>query len=166
MWGKNKIFILLLCVASCVFVGCSSSIDNENQYIDTYDKTQDIAEQNAEISANRYEEKANQIYGEAMEEAMSGFYSEAKEDNEEGNFFDRMTRMILRMFYNRYGSLRTMAPLVSVMSIVLGGIIFVFSKKNKPRKRFALYGLIIGIPILMIVLVYGIGIANQIFLFN
>lgn len=162
MWSKNRISILLLCVISCLFVSCGSSISNENQYIDTYDKTQNIAEQNAEISANRYEEKVNQIYDQAMDEAMSGFYSEAKEDNGEGNFFDRMTRTLIRMFYNRYGSLKAMAPGIAVVSIFLGGIIFIFSKKNKPRQRFALYGLIIGVPLLLLVLVYGIGIASQI----
>ena len=166
MFNRKKCISLLLLMATIwLFVGCGSSISNENEYIDTYDKMQDISEQNAEISANNYQNRMDKIYDEAMEEAMSGFYSEAKDNNEDGNIFDRMTRGIFRLYYNRYGSLKTMAPSIAVISIVSGGIIYLFSAKNKARRKFALYGLIIGVPILMLVLVYGIGIANQFFLY-
>lgn len=163
MLNKYKIYIYLVGIFICFLcVGCGASIKDENQYVDTYDNVQGVAEQNAEIAANRYLEKSNQIYDKAMEEAMSGFYSEAKEYNEEDNFFERWTRTLVRMFYNRYGSLQAMAPGIAVLSIFVGGILFIFSTNNKPLRRFALYGLIIGVPIFLIILVYGVGAFSQV----
>lgn len=162
MLNKNKICVLLIGMLVCfLFLGCSASIEDENQYIDTYDNVQSDSGQKADVVADQYIDRANQIYDQAMEEAMSGFYSEAKENDKEGNLFERLTRGFVRMFYNRYGSLKSMAPGIAVVSVFLGGIIFICSKKNKPRRQFALYGLIIGVPILMLVLVYGIGIFSQ-----
>ena len=58
-----------------------------------------------------------------------------------------------------------MSPILCVSSIGVGILICIVARHTKSIRKVGVYGFIIGIPIFLLLFVYGIGILNDIFLF-
>lgn len=71
---------------------------------------------------------------------------------------------ILLTFYDIYEQIRVWAAPISFVSIIIGIMLGIFSKGNKRMQHFGIFGLAIGVPLVMVFIVYGIGILNDIFL--
>lgn len=72
-------------------------------------------------------------------------------------------KAFLRGFYSVYGYLRTLSPILIIGAIVIGVLIAIFSRKNKGLRRFGIT-IAIVIPILVVLVVFGIGYLNSVFL--
>lgn len=71
---------------------------------------------------------------------------------------------LLKLFYRSYIVIKAMAGVLITVSIFLGVLIYVLCRKNKKRRRLAIYGFCIGFPLLILAIVYGVGILNGIYL--
>lgn len=65
---------------------------------------------------------------------------------------------LLASYYSRA---RVITYIVSAISIGIGVLLLLTIKNNKKVKRRALFGFIIGFPILLLVILYGSGIAME-----
>ncbi len=76
----------------------------------------------------------------------------------------RLTVRILKAFYRFYEAIKSMAGIMISVSVFIGILLIVLCKKNKQRRRLGLFFFIIGFPLLVLLIVYGIGILNGIYL--
>lgn len=56
-----------------------------------------------------------------------------------------------------YSEGKKAAPYIGIGSFVMGFLLFLFARGNKRIRKFGLFTLMIGVPLLLIVLVYGAG---------
>lgn len=61
------------------------------------------------------------------------------------------------IIYRIYKSLCGYMPYVMVLSIVFGILVFILARKNKGLRRFGFYGLCIGIPLCVLIFIFGFG---------
>lgn len=76
----------------------------------------------------------------------------------------KLSVRILKAFYRFYEGIKSTAALMITVSIFIGIMILVICKKNKQHRRIGLFFFIIGFPLLIILIVYGVGILNGIYL--
>lgn len=110
-------------------------------------------------------EEENNLYDTLEEKVKSDWYSELdriqnKEDTIEikGNLMERIMRSIVNVFYKNMKIIKVSSLLTGLVSFVLGGLIAFLSNLNKGLRRFAISRLMIGIPIILFIFVYGISI--------
>lgn len=116
-------------------------------------------------AASESAEEENNLYDTLEEKVKSDWYSELdriqnKEDTIEikGNLMERIMRSIVNVFYKNMKIIKVSSLLAGLVSFVLGGLIAFLSSLNKGLRRFAISRLMIGIPIMLFIFVYGISI--------
>lgn len=116
-------------------------------------------------AASETAEEENNLYDTLEEKVKSDWYSELdriqnKEDIIEikGNLMERIMRSIVNVFYKNMKIIKVSSLLTGLVSFVLGGLIAFLSNLNKGLRRFAISRLMIGIPIILFIFVYGISI--------
>lgn len=127
------------------------------------------------------EEEMTQSYEEELEQRANSNADAAA--NDAGDFADNSIRKvlkgssdlqkatgrqvaekILRTAYQFYTVLKVSARYIVTVSILIGVLLLVICRKNKKRRRMGLYGFIIGVPLITLILIYGIGILNGVYL--
>lgn len=76
-----------------------------------------------------------------------------------------LSKMILLWFYDYYTNIRLWGGPICVVSVLAGAVLFTFAKGNKGMRKFALFGLIIGVPVFYVFTVIGVGALNDVFLY-
>lgn len=108
------------------------------------------------VTYEKFDEKTDSVYNNAFEELVKPVeYTGEKPSLEE---------RILRTGYGMYSTFRSLSPILFIASEVTGLLLFIFAKHNKQLKRLGLYGFMIGIPVLLVLIVFGIGFLNDMFL--
>lgn len=155
--GSRKLLIYGILQFLAIFLmGCGNQSDIYG------DKFYEEMEEEAVIFEEEASEKADRIYQDAMERLMS---NEDVEEMEGTDIFDKLRRRLLRNSWKTYNVIRVNAPMVVAWSISVGILIIVFSTHNKQLRRFGLVAFVIGIPAAIIIIVFGIGIFNEIFVY-
>lgn len=132
-----------------------------------------------------YDEKSAKDYLDKQQDSDDGAVKRAKEsdskikkdtekeyyalldkysNNDTGDDDRGLGEILLYYFYRFYLVIKMYAAPISFTSIVIGSFIAYFCRSNKQMRRFGIFGLIVGIPLLMIFIVYGVGILNGIYL--
>ena len=113
-------------------------------------------------AANRAKESEEKIRKDTEKEyyALLDKYSDNDTETSDRGFIET----ILYHFYRIYLQIKMYAAPITFVSIIIGSLIAIFCRSNKAMRRFGIFGLIIGVPVIMILMVYGVGILNSIFL--
>lgn len=115
-------------------------------------------------------EAENGVYGELRDSIQNewnrGWEELEKEDTIEmkGPLTERIIRGIANFFYMNIVGIKSGALLIGVISVVLGTIIALSAKLNKKLRKAAIGGLIITIPLVLFIFVFGITKLISIFL--
>lgn len=83
------------------------------------------------------------------DDTVSSVVDDSKEAGD--NVID-MTRDVTLKFFS---SFKAIAPVIIIVSILVGSCILLVVKNNKKIRKNAIFVLIIGIPLLVIIVVYG-----------
>lgn len=108
------------------------------------------------------EEEKNDVYDslqESIKESWNNGFEELETTDEietEGPFMERILRSIANVFYKNMVGIKGWSILIGLISIVVGTFIAITAKLNKKLRKFAISFLIITIPCLLIVFVFGI----------
>lgn len=107
-------------------------------------------------------EEENDIY-DSLQESIKDSWDNGFKDLEtteeieaDGPFMERLLRSIANAFYKNMVGIKGWSILIGLISIVVGIFIAVTAKLNKKLRRFAITFLIITVPSLLIVFVFGI----------
>ena len=110
--------------------------------------------------ASEYYKQADEhirgVYFNAMNVIKSGHAGDFRKGKSVGEWF-------FSIFYNAYATVKHAAPFIILVSILLGGTVCFFAKRNKMIFRRALFVFVIGVPALMVAFVFGIGSMTTIF---
>lgn len=148
-------YILAFTVSVC---GCSS----EKVINDAGNTFYERAEDDVEESSSSYNDHMDSIYEDAMNRYMNPDDAEVMEGDD---IFDKLTRKILSGYQRSYYTFRSLSPIIFISSLVIGILMMVLSRHNKQVKRMGLFVFIIGIPTIVLLIVFGVGIVNGIFLY-
>lgn len=175
---KNVTLCLALLIVILLMSGCSkvnpfAAPTQSNNYVSNSDKetiskvskenkekamkNKEQAQKNAEETKKNVTKKNKSIYDNAMEK-----YSKVDDSGEKRDTLE----IILSSFYSAYVSIRLSAVWIIVFSVIIGTIGALLSKQNKGARRFFVFSGIIAVPALMIFIVFGVGILNNLFLYN
>lgn len=152
---KSGIYMVLICILLLEICACSVPNFPENSF---YRRT----EPDSGEAVDTYAARADEIYDEAFERFMNPDCAEELEGTDLG---DKLTRKILGGYQRTYYVFRTLSPVICISSIVLGVLMLLLSMQNKRIKRIGLFVFIIGIPVTVLLIVYGVGIFNGIVLY-
>ena len=108
---------------------------------------------------DRLRDEASENYDAAKDQLQNIYYDALDRMTDEGGMLsgEPMDEWIYRQFYRFYILMRDSMVFCIMFCELLGIAIFVVSRKNKKFQRFALFGLMIGIPLFIVLFVYGIG---------
>ena len=81
------------------------------------------------------------------------------------DIFDKTTRKVLTGWQRAYHTFRTLSPMICVISICLGILMYRFFKTDKGIRKVGLFTFVIAIPLVVIVIVFGVGIMNGMLLY-
>lgn len=152
MRKRKGIVKALLCVVSAVFLlsGCGNS---------SYDSFEsDLKQQLEEKEQKQNEEKAeaDELYEKIRERTEESYYSAMDNlDNIEGES-GTADAVIFSWGFAVYQKFKGFALPIIGISMVSGIVIAFIATENKKILRFAVVGLIIGIPVLVLAIVLGI----------
>lgn len=121
----------------------------------------DAAQIQEEIASGNAEE----IYDEYSSKIDSEYYSLFDDVENAGKDDRELSERLLDGYYQFYAGIKSWAPVIAISSIGAGLLILIFSRYNKGLRRFGLYGLVIGVPLVLLVIVYGVGFLNGIFFY-
>lgn len=155
-FNRGRKVILLLMVAVSLLTGCGS-VDNSPE-----DSFYDRSELDDEQLDNGYQDRMDKIYDEAFDRVMDPS-SAVELEGDDG--FDKVSRALIKGYHKAYRTFRTISPVIAVSSIVIGWLMMKLSRQNKRIRRAGLFVFIIGIPVAVIIAVFGIGILNGILLY-
>lgn len=108
------------------------------------------------------EEEENDVYDslqESIKESWNNGFEELETTEEievEGPLMERLLRNVANIFYKNMVGIKGWSLLIGLISVVVGIFIAVTAKLNKKLRRFAISFLIITVPSLLIVFVFGI----------
>lgn len=175
---KKLLTYIMVLGASLMLAGCSSSVNDKIK--DAYGLS-DIP--SSEVDMGEAESMAGDsevMNQQAIAESNADSIYEAYEEGNLNKFNDGISDVIntvgsgkdmsiaeraLISYYSVYGLIRGWAPIIAIVSFIVGGLVFALSRYNKGARRFALFGLMIGVPIFMAVIVFGLGILNDVFFY-
>lgn len=123
---------------------------------DIVNQQMQIAMENAEVSDDVTGERAKEEFQQIMD-TYGG-----TEQNDDGK---SLGVVMLKAFYSFYYTLRLYAGPICYVSILVGSILFFFAKGNKSLRKFGLFGLICGVPFMLITLIFLMGYLNDLFLY-
>ena len=125
------------------------------------------------------ENEGDEIYEEQQSEAIDKVddaYDSVASKADPNNIYDSIVGQVnknkgvnpfkafLRGFYGVYGYIRSLGPVIAVGGVVIGVLIALFSRKNKTWRKFGIT-LAIVVPLLVILIVFGIGYLNSMLLY-
>lgn len=158
------IFIFIICFLFGA-TGCSGEYAdglNSIRYADTgapdeseIQNTLENSKERAQQASDIITENRNNEFEEYKESVNSGENETADKD---------WVVVLLSWFYRYYEIIRMLAAPVSIMLMIAGIMIMIFARGNPKARQRALYGMIIGPSVLGVVIVYGIGYLNGIYL--
>lgn len=148
----GKRFLLFSVVLFLLF--SASACSSEESY--DIDRQISEAEHGEDMTYQRFDDKTTETYDKAFNELTAPV--ERRESSS-------LAESILRSGYQFYATVRSLAPYIFVGSIAIGILIMVAARMNKGLRRLGLYGFVIGIPVLLLIVVYGIGLLNDTFLY-
>jgi len=156
--GKAFLLAVYLSVALGLLGGCGGSVNNTAN-----DSFYERADQGTEQSGERYSENMDKIYGDTLDRLMDT--DEEVEQWEGKDIFDKTTRKVLTGWQRAYHTFRTLGPMICITSIIVGILMFRFFKTDKTIRKAGLFTFIIAIPLIVIVIVFGVGIINGMLLY-
>ena len=157
---KNEWFgtrIIGIAVILIALTGCGGDVPENSPTDSFYIREKDTVQERADESGSRLDE----LYQDTMNRVLE----DEPEMVEGDNAFDRASNILFGGLYRIYLSVRSVAPFLCLSSVTVGLMMFLLASKNKRLRRLGLFAFMIGIPIAMIVFVFGIGILNGIFLY-
>ena len=160
--GKAFLLAVYLSVALGLLGGCGGTANNtvNNTANDSF---YERADQGTEESGERYSENMDKIYGDTLDRLMDT--DEEVEQWEGKDNFDKTTRKVLTGWQRAYHTFRTLSPMICVISICLGILMYRFFKTDKGIRKVGLFTFVIAIPLVVIVIVFGVGIMNGMLLY-
>lgn len=140
--------------------GCSTQRTSTEEKQDTYiEDIEEKMEQNKEAieksvseASEKLDNRLESIYNDAMNRYM-------EPNDGDGQKQDYLVK-ILSELYNTYKMFCYASPYIIVSSFSIGVIGALFSRKNKSARRFFIVTFIIAIPLLDILIWYGVGLLN------
>lgn len=155
------IFILLI---AFVTAGCSRDVNEHIRRV--YGIGSELtseSEDKLDLQESKASDNADTAYRVMDETSRKQFYDAVNmEATDDGVPFQKK---VVGWMYTGYARLKVIAPYVVVGSVVVGIIVFIFSSRNNGLRRFALFGLIIGVPFALILVIYGYGWLADIFMY-
>lgn len=156
-WPSKAGRVICVISLSLALAACGGNVPENSTENSFYSREKDIANERTGDAQS----SIDQLY----DDAMSRIIEENPSPVEGDNAFERASNIIFGGFYRTYLTIRSAAPLICLGSFAIGLLLFLLASKNKRLKRTGLFVFMIGIPVLMLIIVYGIGILNGIFLF-
>lgn len=165
MVKKYSWTVYLIILSVLILTGCSSAVNDHVKSM--YNIGREAASDGlSEDVVNAQEAKANAnadtAYKALDETNIKQFYDalnvEATSDMPFGQ------RVVIWM-YAGYARIKISAPYIAGISILVGILVFIFAQKNNGLRRFALFGLMLGIPLALVIAVFGYGILADIFMY-
>ena len=157
---KRKLAQTVLAIS---LMGAALSGCTKRSAINTPDDTfYERREPDVDDVSTAYSSRMDAVYENAMKRFLE---PEAAEEMEGRDIGDKLTRKILNGYQRSYYVFRTLGPVISIFSIATGVFMMLLARHNKKLKRTGLMVFIIGIPAVVILLVFGIGIFNGILLY-
>ena len=104
----------------------------------------------------RRDENIVSAYYNAMDVVQSGHAGDFRKGKSVGEWF-------FTVFYSAYASVKRAAPFIAMVSILLGSTICFFAKRNKMVFRRALFVFVLGVPFVLVLVVFGIGSMTTVF---
>ena len=158
----GKAFLLAVYLSVALLGGCGGTANNtvNNTANDSF---YERADQGTEESGERYSENMDKIYGDTLDRLMDT--DEEVEQWEGKDIFDKTTRKVLTGWQRAYHTFRTLSPMICVISICLGILMYRFFKTDKGIRKVGLFTFVIAIPLVVIVIVFGVGIMNGMLLY-
>lgn len=105
--------------------------------------------QTAESVYDRIKDKASNDYNEAFDTLNSTETGDVNMD-----FVDKILRWIWNAFDGLYDIFKGIFPLAFSTPIIIGILILLIIRKNKAIQKFAIFGLIIGMPVVLLIIIY------------
>lgn len=109
-----------------------------------------------------YSNKVDEIYNEAYDRFTEPGYSEEMEG---ADIFEKVSRYLLGGYHRIYRVFRTNSSHILITSLVIGFGMMGLARKNKKIQRTGLVVFVIGIPAIIIIVVFGVGILNDVLLY-
>lgn len=159
--------MLLICIMLSL-TACSKNVNEHirQQYNLSEQKTESNVYSSGDYIADEQSSKAmdngNKVYDilyDTSTKQYNSFFSIAGDDD------TPLSKRLVLAVYAAYAEIKHLAPYIGMMSVSVGVLIFIFSKYNKGLRRFALYGLIIAVPCLLLFIIFGYGILADIFMY-
>lgn len=148
--------MMLFCIINAV--GCGGTMVQNTPEDSFYERS---AVDESELGTNEMS-NLDKIYNDAFDRFTD---PDAAEEMEGTDIFDKVSRKLISGYYRTYRVFRSMSPIIIACSIAIGVLMMVLSRQNKKLKRAGLMIFIIGVPIAVIVAVFGIGILNGVLLY-
>lgn len=164
--------ILLICIMLSL-TACSKNVNEHirQQYNLSEQKTENGVYSSGDYIADEYIENeqsskamdnGNKVYDilyDTNTKQYNSFFSIAGDDD------TPLSKRLVLAVYAAYAEIKHLAPYIGMVSVSVGVLIFIFSKYNKGLRRFALYGLIIAVPCMLLFIIFGYGILADIFMY-
>lgn len=158
MKTKKWMYVLLLSLCSLSASGCGNTKIPNNPADSFYERSA-VDERELSIESKRNLDK---IYNDAYERTTN---PDAAEKMEGTDIFDKVMGRFIGGYYKAYRTFRSLSPTIIGASLIAGCLMMTFSRKNKKNKKAGLTIFIIGIPVAVVIAVFGIGILNGILLY-
>lgn len=153
MKNSRKILLLLCLLVLMTLTGCKS---NAVKLVVGGDSN--VNQEETKTATEKLEKKSDDTFDEAMEKfGADGTQKDIGSDTP-------IDEQIVSFFLKLYHALKEASPYIAVVSFVIGFLIFLFARGNKKIRKFGLFGLMIGMPLVMIVINYGIGYTKDMFM--
>lgn len=152
MYCKRVLCVICLCIMF-LLTGCQVSYDPqlsqdiENRISDNIEKNKQLEDE----TFKKFSESADSVYYETLDRLTNS----ANESVTDGMPPDEY---LLRSALRAYSTVRSLAPFIVLGSIGIGLGIWIAARKNKTLRKLGIYGFIMGIPLFVLLFVFGIGI--------
>lgn len=165
---KRYIILCFLIFSLILMAGCKNMnplktpdqfrTEKNEKIHEKLDKDESISEERGSAFSEKFQSKSEQIYYKAVDELIA--------NNQSNDEKMPLSKLLLYYFYDIYYTMRQYAAWICVVSIAFGSLGFAFARYNKGARRVFLFGFIIIIPIVVLVIVYGVGISNSVYLYD
>lgn len=148
--GLRSTLILVSLVMILTLTSCSS----ESISLKIGDDYTSVETESDEEVADRLEKQAGDVYDTVFEKYGDPSTRPSKSATEYG----------VGLVNSIYSEGKKAAPYIALGSFGIGFFIFLFARGNKRIRKFGVFGLMIGVPVVLIILVYGFGYVKHLFL--
>lgn len=138
-------FLSIICCTLPVAV-CGNSGE------EIYNEQQSIADDDADSA---YDSLTDKLSPDSIYDSVMGQVDKNKGKNP--------IKVFLKSFYSTYAYIRMLSPIIGIAGILIGILIAGLARINKPLRRFGIV-FAITVPTLLVIIVFGIGYLNSLFL--